>query len=156
MIDGEIHSFVEDIIPQQRHINRLITLIDHIMSSSAKGALLLPIESMDDSLGIETYIQNWAKCGGVIPYHSLPQTDAPHQVSSSGLDAGASKLLEVQLKMLQDVSGVNSTLYGGDISGSVGVERYEKQIQNATVALADIYDTFTELINLRNTKAMRL
>ena len=58
--------------------------------------------------------------------------------------------------MLQDVSGVNSTLYGGDISGSVGVERYEKQIQNATVALADIYDTFTELINLRNTKAMRL
>lgn len=154
MIDGEIHSFVEDIIPQQRHINRLITLIDHIMSSSAKGALLLPIESMDETLGIQTYIQNWAKCGGVIPYHSLPQTDAPHQVASSGLDAGASKLLEVQLKMLQDVSGVNSTLYGGDISGSVGVERYEKQIQNATVALADIYDTFTDLINMRNAKAM--
>ena len=33
---------VEDIIDQQRHINRLISLIDFIMGSSAKGVLLVP------------------------------------------------------------------------------------------------------------------
>ncbi len=153
LIDGEIHSFVEDVIPQQRHINRLITLIDNIMSTSSKGALLFPVESKVDGLRWEDYISRWASCGALIPYHSRPGIEAPHQVTSSGLDAGASKLLEIQLQMLQDVSGVNNTLYGGNISGNVGADRYEKQVQNATVALADILETFMDLLKMRDAKA---
>lgn len=39
-IDGEIHSFVSDVIDQQRYSNRLITLYDWIMRASAKGYYL--------------------------------------------------------------------------------------------------------------------
>lgn len=39
-LDGEIHSYISDIIDQQRYVNRLITLYDFIMRSSAKGVLL--------------------------------------------------------------------------------------------------------------------
>lgn len=42
LTDGEVHSFVEDVIDQQKYVNRLITLIDHIMGASAKGVLLFP------------------------------------------------------------------------------------------------------------------
>ena len=35
--DGEIHSFVNDMIDQQRYANRLITLYDWVMRASAKG-----------------------------------------------------------------------------------------------------------------------
>ena len=31
LIDGEVHSFVEDVVDQQRYINRLITLMDHCL-----------------------------------------------------------------------------------------------------------------------------
>lgn len=153
MIDGEVHSFVEDVIPQQRHINRLITLIDNIMSTSSKGALLFPVESKIDCIDWESYTRCWASCGGVIPYHSRPGIEPPHQVTSSGLDAGASKLLEIQLQMLQDVSGVNNSLYGGNMTGIVGAERYEKQVENATVALTDILETFKDLLRVRDEKA---
>ncbi len=37
MIDGEIHSFVEDIIDQQHNINWLMTLNDRMLSQAAKG-----------------------------------------------------------------------------------------------------------------------
>lgn len=44
LTDGEIHPFVEDVVDQQRYVNRLITMIDHIMGTSAKGVLLYPRE----------------------------------------------------------------------------------------------------------------
>lgn len=45
LIDGEVHSLVEDVIDQQKYVNRLITLVDHIMDTSAKGVLLFPRQS---------------------------------------------------------------------------------------------------------------
>ena len=42
LTDGEIHSFVEDVVDQQRIINRMITLMEKIMSVSAKGGAALP------------------------------------------------------------------------------------------------------------------
>ena len=45
-IDGEPHSFVSDVIDQQRYVNRLITLYDSIMRASAKGVLLFPEECL--------------------------------------------------------------------------------------------------------------
>ncbi|MGN1173382.1 MAG: hypothetical protein ACI4SO_06300 [Muribaculaceae bacterium] len=154
LIDGEVHSFVEDVIPQQKHINRLITLIDTIMSVSSKGALLFPVQSKPDGLDWEDFRQNWAACGGIIPYSAKAGIPAPHQETASGLDAGASRLLEVQLQMIQDVSGVNNTLYGGELGGNVGIERYERQIQNASVTISDILETFCDLLKQRDEKAM--
>ena len=45
-IDGEIHSFVSDIIDQQKVTNRLISMYDWILRASAKGVLLFPEESL--------------------------------------------------------------------------------------------------------------
>ena len=52
-IDGEIHSFVADVIDQQRYTNRLITLYDWIMRASAKGVLLMPEDSLPDGVSME-------------------------------------------------------------------------------------------------------
>ena len=46
LTDGEVHPFIEDVIDQQRHINQLITMIDHILAHSAKGALLFPVDAI--------------------------------------------------------------------------------------------------------------
>lgn len=42
LTDGEVHSFVEDIIDQQKAVNQIITLINNIMMASAKGVLVFP------------------------------------------------------------------------------------------------------------------
>lgn len=156
LTDGEIHSFVEDIVGQQRHINRLITLIDHIMSTSAKGVLLFPVKSKPDSVTWDDISRRWASCGGVIPYNHVVGSPQPSQVTSSGLDAGASKLLEIQMQMINDVSGVGDMLLGRDISTNMSIERYESQLKNAASALTDILATFNDFVRLRDAKALSM
>lgn len=68
-VDGEVHPFVEDIIDQQRYINRLITLIDHVMSFSAKGVLLFPQEQLPDGLTWEDIGRRWCSTNSIIPYN---------------------------------------------------------------------------------------
>ena len=61
LIDGEIHSFVEDIIDQQRTINRLLTLNDRMLAVSAKGVLMFPDNQLSQSMPIEIVQENWAR-----------------------------------------------------------------------------------------------
>ncbi len=152
LIDGEIHPFVEDIVDQQRQINRLITLTDHIMSASAKGVLLFPVRCKIDSMSWDELVSRWGKCGGVIPYHPQNGMPQPQQVTSSGLDSGASRMLEMQLEMMREVSGVSDALTGNGIPASVGADRYESQVRNAGIALADVIDTFSEFLSRRDEK----
>lgn len=153
LTDGEIHSFVEDIVGQQQQINRLTTLIDHILSTSAKGTLLFPVRSKPESISWDEIAQRWAITGSIIPYNASPGMAEPKQVTSSGLDAGASKLLEFQMKMIDEVSGVGDLLLGRNVTGNVSAERYESQINNASAALTDILGAFADLLEQRDKKA---
>ena len=56
LTDGEVHSMVEDVIDQQKYVNRLITLVDHIMGASAKGALLYMLVVLSIFAVLETVV----------------------------------------------------------------------------------------------------
>ena len=153
LTDGEVHPFVEDVIDQQRHINRLITMIDHIMGVSAKGVLLFPTEAKIDQLSWNDISHQWSTCGGIIPYRSLGAKQ-PTQITSGGVDAGASKMVEMQMKLIQEVSGVNDAISGKNLGAGVGADRYQQQVQNATVAMLDLMETFNSLLSLRDRKLL--
>lgn len=68
LTDGEIHPFVEDVIDQQKYVNRLITLIDNVMGTSAKGVLLFPEDQLSDGTSWADIKAMWASYDGVIPY----------------------------------------------------------------------------------------
>ena len=61
LIDGEIHSFVSDVIDQQRYTNRLITLYDWIMRASAKGVLMMPEDCLPDGVSIDDIAESWTE-----------------------------------------------------------------------------------------------
>ncbi|MEE0977902.1 MAG: hypothetical protein UH625_00675 [Muribaculaceae bacterium] len=154
LTDGEVHPLVEDVIDQQRHINRLITMIDHIMGVSAKGVLLFPMEAKIDQFTWSDIGHQWGSCGGIIPYKSTGNIKVPTQITSAGADAGASRLVEMQMKLVQEVTGVNDAISGKNIGSGVGVDRYQQQVRNATVALFDIMETFNSLMRLRDSKIL--
>lgn len=154
LTDGEVHSFVEDVIDQQRYINRLIVLIDHIMSTSAKGVLLFPTDQKDDQYSWGEIARAWASCDGIIPYKPQSQQPGPQQVISKTTDIGAYDLLSLEMKLLEDVSGVSDALLGKNVSSATGSALYESQVKNATIALADIFETFNTFRVSRNVKAL--
>lgn len=154
LIDGEIHPFVEDVIDQQRYINRLIVLIDHIMGASAKGVLLFPLNQLPKGVKIEDVARRWSQPNGVIPVTGMGSM--PTQVSGTHGDVGAHQLLNLELKLFEDVSGVGDALMGRTAGGNGGSALFDSQIQAATIALADIFDTFNNLTAKRDMLAAKL
>lgn len=153
LIDGEVHSFVEDVIDQQRYINRLIVMIDHIMSTSAKGALLFPANQRHESTSWEQIASQWAKSDGIIPYNPSSGVPGPQQIAANNTNIGAFELLQLEMKLFEDVSGVSNALMGKNISAATGSALYESQIKNASIALADIFETFNHFRKERDKKA---
>lgn len=146
-IDGEIHSFVADVIDQQRYVNRLITMYDWIMRASAKGVLLFPEECLPKGMTLDDIADEWARFNGVIMIKQPKNgTALPQQVANNSTNIGISELLNMQLKFFEDISGVNGALQGKPGYSGMSASLYNQQAQNATTSLVDILETFSEFV----------
>lgn len=155
-IDGEIHSFVSNVIDQQRYTNRLITMYDWIMRASAKGVLLFPEECLPKGMSMEDVADEWARFNGVIMIKQ-PKTGTalPQQVANNCTQIGISELLNMQLKFFEDISGVNGALQGKPGYSGMSASLYNQQAQNATTSLLDLLDTFSSFIRDGATKDVK-
>lgn len=145
-IDGEIHSFVDDIIDQQKLTNRLVSMYDWILRASAKGVLLFPEGSLPDGADINDVADEWGRFNGVIVYRPRAGVPLPQQVSSKSADIGITELLEIQMKMMEDISGVNGALQGKLDSSSMSGTLYNQQTRNSITALADLLGSFDDFV----------
>ena len=149
MVDGDVHSLVEDVIDQQKHVNRLISLMDCMMGTAAKGVLLYPVDCKPEGQKWEDICRKWSDPGGVIPYMAY-QGHEPHQVVTPVADVGASAMLKTQREMFEDVSGVTDAMMGKAGHGVIGVERYESQVRNGGIAVSDLLKTFEDFVRRRD------
>lgn len=143
-IDGEIHSFVADVIDQQRYTNRLITLYDWIMRASAKGVLLMPEDCLPDGVSMEDIAESWAEFNGIIVYKPSPSRQVPQQVANNSTNIGITELLNLQLKFFEDISGVNGALQGKPGFSGQSASMYNQQVQNSTMSLLDMLECFSQ------------
>lgn len=141
-IDGEFHSYVNDIIDQQRYINRLITTYDYVLRSSAKGVLLFPDKSLPKGMNLQDVADEWSRYDGVIAYSAQPGIPAPQQVSSAGASSGIADLLNIQMNMLEDISGVTPTLQGKIQTQATSGTLFAQQNAAAQTSLLDVIRTF--------------
>jgi hypothetical protein len=146
-IDGEIHSFVADVIDQQRYTNRLITMYDWIMRASAKGVLLFPEDCKPDNMSMDDIADEWSRFNGVIMIKQPKAgTAIPQQIANNCTQIGISELLNMQLKFFEEITGVNGALQGKAGYSGMSAALYGQQTQNATTSLLDILDTFSAFI----------
>lgn len=145
-IDGEIHSFVADVIDQQRYTNRLITLYDWIMRASAKGVLLMPEDSLPDGVSMEDIAESWAEFNGIIVFKPSKSGQIPHQVANNSTNIGITELLNLQLKFFEDISGVNGALQGKPGYAGTSAAKYNQETQNATMSLLDMLECFSYFV----------
>lgn len=145
MTDGEVHPMVEDVIDTQKYINRLITLIDQVMGTTAKGVLLFPINQKPDNLSWSDIGERWARPNGVIPFHPDGLSDGPKQIVSGAQPTNAYSLLETELRLMEQISGVNSAMSGRFAGNNMSAALYEAQTENGMISLLDTlacFDTF--------------
>ena len=145
-IDGEIHSFVADVIDQQRYTNRLITMYDWIMRASAKGLLLFPEENLPDGMSLEEVADEWHRYNGILAIKTKGTDRMPQQLSNNNTNIGIDGLLNLQLKFFEDISGVNGALQGKPGYSGTSGSLYAQQTQNATTSLSDLLESFGDFV----------
>ena len=144
-IDGEIHSFANDFIDQQRYTNRLVTMYDWIMRASAKGVLLFPEDCLPKDMSIDDIADEWSRFNGVIMIKKGAQ-NLPKQVANNSTTIGIQELLQLQIRFFEEISGVNGALQGKPGLSGMSASLYSQQTQNATTSLLDLLESFSEFV----------
>lgn len=144
-IDGEIHSFVADVIDQQRYTNRLITLYDWVIRATAKGVLLIPEDCLGDH-DPQEFADAWTQVNGVIVFKPSKSGQLPTQIAANATNIGIGELLNLQLKFFEDISGVNGALQDKPGYSGTSAALYNQQTQNATTSLLDLLEAFSYFV----------
>ncbi len=155
-IDGTPKALIGDIIDIQRYINRLLVMIDFIMGTSAKGVLMVPENSLPDGYSIEDFSSEYVKANGVILYKPNNTRDIPFQISSNSTNVGAWEMLNVQIGLIKELSGVSTAIQGGTSSGYMAASLYAQQAENSQLNLKVLFDTLRFAQKQRDEKLLKV
>lgn len=155
LIDGKVWGVIEDVIDQQRYINRLISLLDFIMGASAKGVLLVPEEVIPDDMSIDDFASEWSKFNGVIKYKSRPGVEKPSQVAINSTNIGAHELLAMQLNLIEKIIGVSGAVQGHQAKSGTPSSLYAQEAQNSTINSLDMFESFATFRKRRDMKIVK-
>lgn len=148
-VDGEIHPFLEDLIGRQVSINRLLASFETTVANSAKGALLFPVDQLLRGLSLDTIGELWARHDSVIPIAGRGAT-LPQQMVMNPTTTGILDMIEMQLRLFDEASGINDALLGRALSSNMSTEMYRSVIATARIAVADLLDSFTAFLSTRD------
>lgn len=157
LVQGKVFNFVEDFIDQQRAINRTMTLIDFVRSSSSKGVLVVD-ESAFESMTREEIVDEYVRYNGVL-FCRLKQgqniSNVIQQYNGQAAVAGDYELLNLQLKLINDISGVNSAIQGKQPTSGTASSLYAQQVQNSALNLRGLLESFNAFRRRRDYKIMQ-
>lgn len=157
LVHGKIFNFIEDFIDQQRSINRTMTMIDFIRSSSAKGLLIVD-EDAFKGMRKEDIVDEYVRYNGVL-FVRLKQgqniDNIIKQHNGAASVAGDYELLNLQLKLINDISGVNSAMQGKAPASGTPSSLYAQQVQNSSLNIKGLLDSFRNFQRNRDNKMMK-
>ncbi len=156
LIDGDVYGIFDEFVDNQRYINRLVNMLDTIIGASAKGVLLVPEESIPEDMDIDDFADEWSRFNGVIKIKAKANQPLPQQINSSAVNVGISDMLNLQLKLLQEISGVNYAIQGQRASGNTPASLYAQEAANASINSKDVMDSFTSFIQKRDFKLLKV
>ena len=157
LIQGKLGNFVEQFIDQQRAINRTATLIDFIRGTSSKGVLVVDDDAFE-SMSREEVIDEYVRYNGVLFVKLKPGQSIDgvvRQYNSSAAVAGDFELLNLQLRLINEISGVNSAMQGQAPKAGTPASLYAQQVQNSSLNLKGLFDSFKTFRRRRDNKVMK-
>lgn len=157
LVQGKLGNFVEQFIDQQRAINRTATLIDFIRGTSSKGVLVVDDDAFE-SMSREDVIDEYVRYNGVLFVKLKPGQSIDgvvRQYNSGASVAGDFELLNLQLRLINEISGVNSAMQGQAPKAGTPASLYAQQIQNSSLNLKGLFDSFKTFRRRRDTKVMK-
>lgn len=156
MLNGDTWGLVEELIDQQRMINRSMILMDFIISASAKGILLVPEDVIPADMNINDFADEWTKFNGVIKYKPNKSQQVPQQVSANSVNIGVGEMLNMQMQLISQIAGVNPALQGQEAKSGTPAALYAESAQNSALNIKNTLEQFNSYVLQRDKKLLKV
>lgn len=117
---------------------------DMAMKNAAKGMTFLPLSMKPDGMTREQYANQKSKYDCVFVYDDTKsRTGAkPEFYTHSAFNIGSTEMLQLQLNMIHEVSGVSGALQGKTPTSGTSAARYAMESQNSTTTIYPLIKKF--------------
>ena len=156
MLNGSVWSMVEDLIDQQKMINRRIIMQDFIDSASAKGVLIFPEDMKPDDMSWDDIADEWTRYNGIIRIKPKPGVELPKQIVAQTQNTGNMEFINLQMRLIQDIGGVHDSIQGKTASSGTPASLYAQQSAQSSLNTLDYLETFAEFLQERDYKVIQL
>ena len=162
LVGGDILLPLEDVRDPQRWLNRQLAMIDYFLRSSAKGALAVDAETLEQSgLTLED-VQDWyTSTDGVLAFRvnygqGRTLSSVLHTVNSTQLPAGYLEMLPVLIQFIERISGISEATRGITPKSGTPASLYQQQVLQSALNVTDILETYLEGLELKDRKTLQL
>ena len=156
MFRGQVYGMVYDLIDPQRSANRNFIMHDFITGAAAKGVLLVPEEAIPDDMDLEDIADEWSRYNGVIKYRAKDGVKQPEQIVARNFNVGQFDMMNMQMKLMHDISGVHDAAQGKSLGTGTPSSLYQQAVQNSHVNVLDYMESFAWLLSQRDYKMVQI
>ena len=156
MFRGQAFGMVYDLIDQQKSVNRNFIMHDFITSAAAKGVLMVPEEAIPDDMDLEDIADEWSRYNGVIKYRAKDGIKQPEQIVARNFNVGQFDMINLQMKLMHDISGVHDAAQGKSLGTGTPSSLYQQAVQNSHVNILDYMESFAWLLSQRDYKMVQI
>lgn len=155
LVDGEIHSTVDDAINPQRMVNRLMMRNEFLRMNDAKGITLVNKRILDRTgIDLNSIAKQLSSPNAVVAMEWEPGEEPLHQYNGSSTNSNDVHMLDLYLKLMDDVTGSHEAMRGESPNSSTPASLYAQEADNATNNIADLMEWYNGLILERDYKIM--
>lgn len=157
LVDGEIHSFVEDAINPQRMTNRLLARIEYQRMNDIKGLFAINKKSLQKSdLSLNEMASIITSPSGVIALDWESGEEPIKQYHSTSNSQGDVQMLSQYMNLLNEITGAHGAMRGEQASSGTPASLYAQETTNANNNIADMLQWYNGLIRKRDYKIMQV
>ena len=156
LFQGQAYGMVYDLIDQQRMVNRMLINLDFAMSASQQGVLIVDEDSIPDDLDIEDIAEEWTRYRGVIKLQLKDGVTAPVQLSGHQVNIGQFEMINLMMKLMMDISGVQGAMQGKSAVAGTPASLYAQQVSNSQINVLDYAESFAWFLEQRDYKLIQI
>lgn len=154
-INGVVKPVFNDLIDMQRQVNRLITLLDFIIGTSAKGLLMIPEECLGDYT-LEHFQEQYVKTNGVILISKSAGDKLPRQLSVNATNVGAWEFLSFYLQQITQISGLSGAIQGQIAGKGKSGVLYAQEAQNSQINFTLLFECYNKFMSKLSEKLLKV
>lgn len=157
LVDGEIHSFVEDAINPQRMTNRLLSRIEYQRMNDIKGLFVINKKIREKSdVTLEEISQIITSPAGVVELDWENGEEPFKQYHSTSNKQDDVQMLGQYMNLLNEITGAHAAMRGEQAKSGTPSSLYAQETQNANNNIADMMQWYNGLIRKRDYKIMQV